>query len=62
MGWHRRNAARLRARQRRERAAIYLTSRGAESVVDGSVDDVEKRARAVFAAGSRVLGKIVNQK
>jgi hypothetical protein len=29
---------------------IYLTSRGAESVVEGSVDDVEKRARAVFAA------------
>jgi len=29
---------------------IYLTSRGAESVVNGSVDDVEKRARAVFAA------------
>ncbi len=29
---------------------IYLTSRGAESTVEGSVDDVEKRARAVFAA------------
>ena len=29
---------------------IYLTTRGAESVVDGSIDDVEKRARAVFAA------------
>lgn len=29
---------------------IYLTSRGAESVVDGSADDVEKRARAVFEA------------
>jgi hypothetical protein len=29
---------------------IYLTSRGAESLVDGSVEDVEKRARAVFAA------------
>lgn len=31
---------------------IYLTSRGAESVVKGSVDDVENRARAVFAAES----------
>ena len=29
---------------------VYLTSRGAESIVEGSVDDVEKRARAVFAA------------
>ena len=29
---------------------IYLTSRGAESVVKGSVDDVAKRARAVLAA------------
>ncbi len=29
---------------------IYLTSRGAESVVNGSVDDVERRARAVFEA------------
>ena len=29
---------------------IYLTSRGAESVVKGSMDDVERRARAVFAA------------
>jgi len=28
---------------------VYLTSRGAESVVDGSIDDVDKRARAVFA-------------
>jgi len=28
---------------------IYLTSRGAESVVQGPVDDVERRARAVFA-------------
>jgi hypothetical protein len=31
---------------------IYLTSRGAESVVNGSVEDVEKRARAVFEAES----------
>jgi hypothetical protein len=30
--------------------AVYLTSRGAESLVDGSIDDVERRARAVFAA------------
>jgi hypothetical protein len=29
---------------------IYLTTRGAESVVDGPVADVEKRARAVLAA------------
>jgi hypothetical protein len=29
---------------------IYLTTRGAESVVNGSAEDVEKRARAVFAA------------
>ncbi|HET8541148.1 MAG TPA: hypothetical protein VFL83_14835 [Anaeromyxobacter sp.] len=29
---------------------IYLTTRGAESVVDGAIDDVERRARAVFAA------------
>src|SRR4051812_37540150 len=29
---------------------VYLTSRGAESVVQGSIDAVEKRARAVFAA------------
>jgi hypothetical protein len=28
----------------------YLTTRGAESVVNGSTDEVEKRARAVFAA------------
>lgn len=28
---------------------VYLTSRGAESVVQGRVDDVERRARAVFA-------------
>jgi hypothetical protein len=28
---------------------LYLTSRGAGSVVNGSVDDVERRARAVFA-------------
>jgi hypothetical protein len=39
---------------------IYLTSRGAESVVDGSVDDVEQRARAVFAAeGIPVTGSQV---
>ena len=31
---------------------IYLTTRGAESVVDGSIDAVEKRARAVFEAES----------
>lgn len=29
---------------------IYLTSRGAGSVVQGPVDNVERRARAVFAA------------
>jgi len=29
---------------------IYLTSRGAESIVEGPVDELEKRARAVFAA------------
>jgi peroxiredoxin family protein len=29
---------------------VYLTSRGAESLVDGSVDEVERRARAVFEA------------
>lgn len=29
---------------------IYLTTRGAESVVNGSVANVEKRARAVLAA------------
>ena len=29
---------------------IYLTTRGAESVVNGSVPNVEKRARAVLAA------------
>ena len=28
---------------------LYLTSRGAGSVVNGSVDDVDQRARAVFA-------------
>jgi hypothetical protein len=28
---------------------IYLTTRGAESLVDGSIDDVQKRAEAVFA-------------
>jgi hypothetical protein len=28
---------------------LYLTSRGAGSVVNGSVDEVERRARAVFA-------------
>jgi hypothetical protein len=27
---------------------VYLTSRGAESIVQGTPDDVEKRARAVF--------------
>jgi len=27
---------------------VYLTSRGAESIVDGPVDQVEKRARAVL--------------
>ena len=31
---------------------IYLTTRGAESIVDGSVDDVERRARAAFEAES----------
>jgi hypothetical protein len=41
-------------------AGIYLTSRGAESVVEGSVDDVEQRARAVFAAeGIPVTGSQV---
>jgi len=29
---------------------IYLTSRGAESVVTGPVDEIDKRARAVFAS------------
>jgi hypothetical protein len=29
-------------------AGIYLTSRGAESMVEGSVDDVSARARAVL--------------
>ena len=29
---------------------VYLTSRGAESIVEGSVQDVERRARAVFDA------------
>src|SRR2546422_255221 len=29
---------------------VYFTSRGAESIVEGSVADVERRARAVFAA------------
>jgi len=29
---------------------VYLTSRGAESIIDGSVDEVDRRARAVFAA------------
>jgi len=39
---------------------IYLTSRGAESVVKGSMDDVERRARAVFAAeGIPVTGSQV---
>jgi peroxiredoxin family protein len=31
---------------------IYLTSRGAESIVDGSINDVERRARAVFESES----------
>jgi peroxiredoxin family protein len=36
---------------------VYFTSRGAESIVDGSVADVERRARAVFdAAGIPVSG------
>ena len=39
---------------------VYLTSRGAESIVEGSADDVEKRARAVFAAeGIPVTGSQV---
>jgi len=29
---------------------VYFTNRGAESIVEGSVADVERRARAVFAA------------
>jgi hypothetical protein len=29
---------------------IYLTSRGAESIVNGSVAEVDRRARAVFAS------------
>jgi Protein of unknown function (DUF3568) len=29
---------------------VYLTSRGAGSTIDGSVDEVERRARAVFAS------------
>jgi hypothetical protein len=29
-------------------AGIYLTSRGAESMVEGSIDDVSARARAVL--------------
>jgi peroxiredoxin family protein len=33
-------------------SGIYFTSRGAESIVEGSVEDVERRARAVFAAES----------
>jgi hypothetical protein len=40
--------------------AIYLTSRGAESVLDASINDVEKRARAVFAGeGISVTGSEV---
>jgi hypothetical protein len=31
---------------------VYLTSRGAEAIVQGSPAEVEKRARAVFAAES----------
>ncbi len=39
---------------------VYLTSRGAESIVEGSIDNVEKRARAVFAAeGIPVTGSQV---
>jgi len=39
---------------------IYLTTRGAESVVDGSIDEVARRARAVFAAeGIPVTGSEV---
>src|SRR5712664_1976506 len=39
---------------------VYLTSRGAESIVAGSIDDVEKRARAVFEAeGIPVTGSQV---
>jgi hypothetical protein len=30
-------------------SAIYLTTRGAGSTVSGSIDDVERRARSVFA-------------
>lgn len=41
---------------------IYLTTRGAESVVEGSVDDVEKRARAVLEAeGISVTGSQVEK-
>jgi hypothetical protein len=40
--------------------AIYLTSRGAESILGASIDDVEKRARAVFnAEGISVTGSEV---
>src|SRR2546421_506088 len=35
---------------------IYLTTRGAESIVDGSIDNVEKRARAVFEAEGIPIG------
>jgi hypothetical protein len=31
-------------------AAIYLTSRGAESIVGAPIDELERRARAVLAA------------
>jgi peroxiredoxin family protein len=33
-------------------SGVYFTSRGAESIVEGSVEGVERRARAVFAAES----------
>jgi len=36
-------------------AGIYLTSRGAESMVEGSVDDVAARARAVMNEEGIVL-------
>jgi hypothetical protein len=41
---------------------IYLTTRGAESVVNGSADEVEKQARAVFEAeGIPVTGSQVER-
>jgi hypothetical protein len=36
-------------------AGIYLTSRGAESMVEGSIDDVASRARAVMTEEGIVL-------